>query len=102
MRFNDAGIFPALWWRIGTRGVAARFPADAGGFAAVLSHISDLRRTYRRDKRGQKHVSAVKGGRLAAAAGRATKITLAVTDVPADQESALASGPTLPDPTTIA
>jgi glycerate 2-kinase len=50
----------------------------------------------------RKHVSAVKGGRLAAAAGRATKITLAVTDVPAGQESALASGPSLPDPTTIA
>jgi len=49
----------------------------------------------------RKHVSAVKGGRLAEAAGRATKITLAVTDVPADQESALASGPTLPDPTTV-
>src|SRR4029077_5937552 len=39
---------------------------------------------------------------LAEVARRATKITLAVTDVPADQESALASGPTLPDPTTIA
>jgi glycerate 2-kinase len=50
----------------------------------------------------RKHLSAVKGGRLAAAAGRATKITLAVTDVPAEQESALASGPSLPDPTTIA
>jgi glycerate 2-kinase len=50
----------------------------------------------------RKHVSAVKGGRLAAAAGRATKITLAVTDVPEGQESALASGPSLPDPTTIA
>src|SRR6266446_7850987 len=50
----------------------------------------------------RKHVSAVKGGRLAAAAGRATKITLAVTDVPAGHESALASGPSLPDPTTIA
>jgi glycerate 2-kinase len=49
----------------------------------------------------RRHVSAVKGGRLAAAAGRATKITLAVSDVPAGQESALASGPTLPDPTTI-
>jgi glycerate 2-kinase len=48
----------------------------------------------------RKHLSAVKGGRLAAAAGRATKITLAVTDVPAGQESALASGPSLPDPTT--
>lgn len=50
----------------------------------------------------RKHLSAVKGGRLAIAAGRATKITLAVTDVPQGAESALASGPTLPDPTTVA
>jgi glycerate 2-kinase len=50
----------------------------------------------------RKHVSAVKGGRLAVAAGRATKISLAVSDVPAGKESALASGPTLPDPTTVA
>ncbi|MGC1614340.1 MAG: DUF4147 domain-containing protein [Candidatus Acidiferrum sp.] len=50
----------------------------------------------------RKHVSAVKGGRLAVAAGCATKITLAVSDVPVAKESALASGPTLPDPTTIA
>lgn len=50
----------------------------------------------------RKHMSAVKGGRLAAAAGRATKITLAITDVPAGKESALASGPTVPDPTTCA
>src|SRR5690349_3328789 len=49
----------------------------------------------------RKHLSAVKGGRLAAAAPEATKITLAVSDVPAGKESALASGPTLPDPTTI-
>jgi glycerate 2-kinase len=50
----------------------------------------------------RKHVSAVKGGRLAVAAGRATKITLAVTDVPPGHESALASGPSLPDPATSA
>src|ERR1700682_2857558 len=50
----------------------------------------------------RKHVSAVKGGRLAMAAGRATKLSLAVTDVPAGNESALASGPTLPDPTSVA
>jgi len=49
----------------------------------------------------RKHLSAVKGGRLATAAGEATKITLAVSDVPVGQESALASGPTLPDPTTV-
>jgi glycerate 2-kinase len=50
----------------------------------------------------RKHLSAVKGGRLAESAGRATKITLAVSDVPPGQESALASGPTLPDPKTLA
>lgn len=50
----------------------------------------------------RKHLSAVKGGRLAIAANNASKITLAVSDVPAGKESALASGPTLPDPTTIA
>jgi len=50
----------------------------------------------------RKHLSAVKGGRLAAAASAATKITLAVSDVPVGKESALASGPTLPDPTTVA
>jgi hydroxypyruvate reductase len=50
----------------------------------------------------RKHLSAVKGGRLAAAAPAAMKVTLGVTDVPAGRESALASGPTLPDPTTVA
>jgi glycerate 2-kinase len=50
----------------------------------------------------RKHLSAVKGGRLAVAAGAATKITLGVTDVPVGKESALASGPTICDPTTIA
>ena len=49
----------------------------------------------------RKHFSAVKGGRLSAAAGEATKITLAVSDVPMGKESALASGPTLPDPTAM-
>ena len=49
----------------------------------------------------RKHISAVKGGRLAAAAQNATKVTLAVSDVPVEKESALASGPTLPDPATV-
>jgi hydroxypyruvate reductase len=48
----------------------------------------------------RKHLSAIKGGRLAAAAPDAMKLTLAITDVPAGRESALASGPTLPDPST--
>lgn len=50
----------------------------------------------------RKHLSATKGGRLAAAAPRSMKITLGVSDVPQGYESALASGPTLPDPTTVA
>ena len=49
----------------------------------------------------RKHLSAVKGGRLAAAAPAAMKVTLGVTDVPAGCESALGSGPTIPDPTTV-
>lgn len=50
----------------------------------------------------RKHLSAIKGGRLAAAAPGSTKLTFGVSDVPDGQESALASGPTIPDPTTIA
>lgn len=50
----------------------------------------------------RRHFSAIKGGRLALAAAPATKVTLAVTDVPEGKENALASGPTVPDPSTIA
>jgi glycerate 2-kinase len=50
----------------------------------------------------RKHLSACKGGRLAAAAPRSLKLTYAISDVPQGHESALASGPTLPDPTTVA
>jgi glycerate 2-kinase len=50
----------------------------------------------------RKHFSATKGGRLAAAAPRAMKLTYAISDVPEGHESALASGPTVPDPTTLA
>lgn len=50
----------------------------------------------------RKHISAVKGGRLALLAADALKLSLAITDVPAGHESALASGPTLPDPSTVA
>jgi hydroxypyruvate reductase len=49
----------------------------------------------------RKHFSAVKGGRLAMAAGAARKITLLVSDVPPGRLDALASGPTIPDSTTV-
>lgn len=50
----------------------------------------------------RKHLSAIKGGRLAAAAFPARCVTLAVSDVPGDDPSVIASGPTVPDPTTFA
>jgi len=49
----------------------------------------------------RKHLSATKGGRLTEVALWATKLTLGVSDVPEGHDSALASGPTLPDPTTV-
>jgi hydroxypyruvate reductase len=50
----------------------------------------------------RKHLSAVKGGRLAARCGRATVVTLLISDVPGDDPAVIASGPTVPDPTTCA
>ena len=50
----------------------------------------------------RKHLSAIKGGRLAAAAGPARVVTLAISDVPGDDPAVIASGPTVPDPTTFA
>jgi glycerate 2-kinase len=50
----------------------------------------------------RKHFSAVKGGRLAAAAGAATLVTLIVSDTPSGEVEIVGSGPSLPDPTTAA
>jgi len=50
----------------------------------------------------RKHLSAIKGGRLAAAAHPAQVVSLLVSDVPGDDPAVIASGPTVPDPTTFA
>jgi glycerate 2-kinase len=50
----------------------------------------------------RKHLSAVKGGRLAAAAHPARVVTLLISDVPGDDPAIVASGPTVADPTTFA
>ncbi len=50
----------------------------------------------------RKHLSAIKGGRLAAAAFPARLVTLAISDVPGDDPAVIASGPTVADPTTFA
>jgi glycerate-2-kinase len=50
----------------------------------------------------RRHLSAIKGGRLAAAAHPARVVTLAISDVPGDDPAVIASGPTVPDPTSFA
>ncbi len=59
---------------------------------ASISEINCIRR----------HLSAVKGGRLAAACHPARVVTLAISDVPGDGPTDIASGPTVADPTTCA
>lgn len=58
---------------------------------ATIAEINTLR----------KHFSAVKGGRLATAAPRAVKLTMQIVDVPWQHADAVASGPTLADPSTV-
>ncbi len=50
----------------------------------------------------RRHLSAIKGGRLAAACHPARVVTLLISDVPGDKPLDIASGPTVPDPTTCA
>ena len=57
---------------------------------ATISEINRVRR----------HLSAIKGGRLAAACHPAQVVTLAISDVPGDNPTDIASGPTVADPTT--
>jgi len=58
---------------------------------AVISEMNCVR----------KHLSAIKGGRLAAAAAPARVVTLAISDVPGDDPAVIGSGPTVPDPTNF-
>jgi len=50
----------------------------------------------------RKHLSAIKGGQLAAACAPAKVVTLAISDIPGDDPAVIASGPTVADPTTFA
>ena len=59
---------------------------------ATISEINTVR----------KHLSRIKGGRLAVRACPAHVVTLAISDVPGDDPAVIGSGPTVPDPTTLA
>jgi hydroxypyruvate reductase len=61
----------------------------------VGANISDINKV-------RKHLSNIKGGRLARHAYPARLVTIAISDVPGDDPSAIGSGPTVPDPTTLA
>jgi glycerate 2-kinase len=50
----------------------------------------------------RKHLSRIKGGRLARRAQPARVVTLAISDVPGDEPAVIGSGPTVPDPSTLA
>jgi glycerate 2-kinase len=50
----------------------------------------------------RKHLSRIKGGRLASVAAPARVLTLAISDVPHDDSAVIASGPTVPDPSILA
>jgi len=97
--------------------VLAIFLISGGGSSIVEKPIddemslNDLSATYRalvlsgatiaEINTVRKHLSAVKGGRMAQAAYPAQQISLLVSDVPDNTPDALASGPTMPDSTTV-
>jgi hydroxypyruvate reductase len=90
----------------------------SGGGSAVVElpsseeiGLEDLRETYRalvdcgagitEINVIRKHLSAIKGGRLAKAAAAAQQVSILISDVPDDMLDALASGPTMPDSSTL-
>lgn len=98
-------------------GSLALFLISGGGSAVVESpmdaeiSLEDLVTTYRalvhsgapiaRINAIRKHLSAVKGGRMAQAAGEAQQVSVLVSDVPENSLDALSSGPTMPDSSTV-
>jgi glycerate 2-kinase len=88
-------------------GASANWIAPASGISlddkraltrALLASGADIREI----NTVRKHLSRIKGGRLAALAARAKMLTLAISDVPGDDPSVIGSGPTVPDPSTLA
>ena len=80
---------------------------DASAIAAMMKYNEALQKAGVRlaiDEMNcvRKHLSAIKGGRLAKACAPARVVTLLVSDVPGDSPAVIGSGPTVPDPTTCA
>ncbi|EMA61422.1 glycerate kinase type-2 family protein [Halorubrum lipolyticum] len=77
-------------------------PISVGDLRALTSGLLASGASIDEINAVRKHCSAVKGGRLARAAAPATTVTLAVSDVIGDPLDTIASGPTVPDPSTYA
>ena len=102
VRRTHADLLPAFRRRFIACRTTARSRSDARGFSSsFIPRSSPAALRFEEINAIRKHLSATKGGRLAAAAPRSMKLTFGVSDVPEGHESALGSGPTLPDPTTI-
>jgi len=89
-----------------TGGGSALLPAPAGDLSLADARetttlLLECGATIDEINAVRKHLSAIKGGRLAAAAAPATVATLAFSDVVGDDPGVIASGPTAPDPTTF-
>jgi len=82
-------IAPALGLTLEEKQVVTRALLESG---AAIGEINTVR----------KHLSRIKGGRLAKRAFPASLLTLAISDVPGDDPAVIGSGPTVPDPTTLA
>jgi hydroxypyruvate reductase len=88
-------------------GASANWIAPAAGL--TLGEKQDVTRALLRSGANigeintvRKHLSRIKGGRLARRAQAAHIATLAISDVPGDDPAVIGSGPTVPDPTTLA
>jgi len=77
-------------------------PISVGDLRALTSALLTSGASIDEINAVRKHCSAVKGGQLARAAAPATTVTLAVSDVIGDPLDTIASGPTVPDPSTYA
>ena len=82
-------IAPALGLSLSEKQAVTRALLGSG---ASISEINTVR----------KHLSRIKGGRLAERAAPARLVTIGISDVPGDDPAVIGSGPTVPDATTLA
>ncbi|WP_335999711.1 glycerate kinase type-2 family protein [Halorientalis halophila] len=103
----DAADDETLVLAVLTGGGSALLPAPADGLdladlQSVTESLLDAGAPIEAVNAARKHCSAIKGGQLARAADPATVCTLLFSDVVGDDPGVIASGPTVPDPTTFA